>query len=210
MISSAFAQSQTPAPAFGPSNPFYAPSTLPFHAPPFDKIKDSDYQPAIEAGMAEQLTEMGAIADNPAPPTFENTLVAMEKSGQLLHRASAAFDGVTGANTNPTLQKAEEALAPKLAAHSDAIYLDSRSSPASRPSTISANPCISIPNRSACSKLSTKSSSTPEPTSPTPTRQSSGSSTKRSRRSRTPSRTNFSLPRETLLSSPPTSPPSQA
>src|SRR6516165_8508948 len=72
---------------FGPSNPFYAPSTLPFHAPPFDKIKDEDYQPAIEAGMAEERNEIRAIADNPAPPTFENTMVAMEKSGQLLRRA---------------------------------------------------------------------------------------------------------------------------
>ena len=51
--------------AFGPSNPFYAPSTLPFHAPPFDKIKDSDYQPAIEAGIAQNLEEIQAIADNP-------------------------------------------------------------------------------------------------------------------------------------------------
>ena len=76
---------------FGPSNPFYAPSTLPFHAPPFDKIKDEDYQPAIEAGMAEELAEIQAIADNPAAPTFENTLVAMEKTGQLLQRALAAF-----------------------------------------------------------------------------------------------------------------------
>ena len=69
---------------FGPSNPFYAPSTLPFQAPPFDKIKDSDYQPAIDAGMAQQLKEVDAIANNPAPPTFENTLVALERSGQLL------------------------------------------------------------------------------------------------------------------------------
>jgi len=119
------AQTQT-TPAFGPGNPFYAPSTLPFHAPPFDRIRDSDYQPAIEAGMAEQLREIRAIAGNPAPPTFENTLVAMEKTGALFQRATAAFDAVTGANTNPTLQKAEEALAPQLAAHSDAIYLDSR------------------------------------------------------------------------------------
>jgi peptidyl-dipeptidase Dcp len=127
-LMTAFASSQTQTaqttPAFGPSNPFYAPSTLPFQAPPFDKIRDTDYQPAIEAGMAEQLEEIRAIADNPAQPTFENTLVAMEKTGLLLQRASAAFDAVTGANTNPTLQKAEEALAPKLAAHNDAIYLD--------------------------------------------------------------------------------------
>ncbi len=64
---------------------------MPFHAPPFDKIKDEDYQPAIEAGMAEQLSEIQAIADNPAAPTFENTLVAVEKTGQLLQRATGRF-----------------------------------------------------------------------------------------------------------------------
>ena len=111
---------------FGPSNPFYAPSTLPFHAPPFDKIKDEDYQPAIEAGMAEELSEIQAIADNPAAPTFENTLVAMEKTGQLFQRAMATFNAVTGANTNPILQKVEAEEAPKLAAHFDAIYLNSK------------------------------------------------------------------------------------
>ena len=123
MTNSALAQ-PAQVPAFDPSNPFYAPSTLPVEAPPFNKIKGTDYQPAIEAGMAQQLEEIRAIADNPAPPTFDNTLVAMEKTGQLLQRAGAAFDAVTGANTNPALQKAEEALAPKLAAHYDAIYLD--------------------------------------------------------------------------------------
>jgi peptidyl-dipeptidase Dcp len=111
---------------FGPNNPFYAASTLPFHAPPFDKIKDSDYQPAIDAGMAEQRQEIRAIADNPAPPTFENTLVAMEKTGQLFSRVMAAFNGVTGANLNPELQKVQDCEAPRLAAHSDAIYLDSK------------------------------------------------------------------------------------
>ena len=111
---------------FGASNPFYAPSTLPFQAPPFDKIKDSDYQPAIEAGMAEQLKEVRAIADNPAAPTFENTIVAMEKTGALFQRALAAFNGVTGANTNPTLEKVQREEAPKLAAHSDAIFLDAK------------------------------------------------------------------------------------
>src|SRR5713101_9549787 len=111
---------------FDPSNPFYAPSTLPFHAPPFDKIKDEDYQPAIEAGMAEQLSEIQAIADNPAAPTFENTLVAMEKTGQLFQRATAAFGAVTGANINPVLLKARADEAPKLAAHQDAIYLNAK------------------------------------------------------------------------------------
>jgi peptidyl-dipeptidase Dcp len=111
---------------FGPSNPFYAPSTLPFHAPPFDKIKDEDYQPAIEAGMAQQQAEIQAIADNPAPPTFDNTIVAMEKSGRLFNRALAAFEGVTGANTNPTLQHVETVEAPKQAAHWDFIYLNTK------------------------------------------------------------------------------------
>jgi peptidyl-dipeptidase Dcp len=109
---------------FGPSNPFYAPSTLPFQAPPFDRIKDSDYQPAIEAGMEQQLQEVEAIANDPAPPTFENTLVALEKSGRLLHRVRNVFDGVTGANTDPVLEKVQQIEAPKLAAHQDAIYLN--------------------------------------------------------------------------------------
>ncbi len=120
----------TPATAadakFGPSNPFYAESTLPFHAPPFDKIKDEDYQPAIEAGMAEQLSEINKIADNPAAPTFENTLAAMEKTGQLFQRVMAVFGAVTGANTNPVLQKVQADEAPKLAAHADAIYLNAK------------------------------------------------------------------------------------
>jgi len=111
---------------FGPSNPFYAPSTLPFQAPPFDKIKDEDYQPAIDAGMAQQHEEIQAIADNPAAPTFDNTIVAMEKSGRLLERSMAAFDGITGANTNPTLQNVETIEAPKLAAHEDFIFLNTK------------------------------------------------------------------------------------
>jgi peptidyl-dipeptidase Dcp len=111
---------------FGPSNPFFAPSTLPFQAPPFDKIKDEDYQPAMEAGMAEERKEIDAIANNPAPPTFENTIVAMEKSGQLLQRVQSAFFSVSAANTNPALQKVRSIEAPKLAAHQDAIHLDAK------------------------------------------------------------------------------------
>jgi peptidyl-dipeptidase Dcp len=109
-----------------PSNPFYAPSTLPFQAPPFDKILSSAYQPAIEAGMAEQVEEIRAIADNPAAPTLENTLAALEQSGRLLDRVMSAFDAVTSANTDPDLQQVQHIVAPKLAAHHDAIYLDSR------------------------------------------------------------------------------------
>src|ERR1700761_4554278 len=95
---SSYASTSAQHTAFGPANPFYAPSTLPFQAPPFDRIHDSDYQPAIEAGMAQRLAEIQAIADNAAAPTFENTFVAMEKSGQLYRRARAAFSGVAQAN----------------------------------------------------------------------------------------------------------------
>lgn len=125
-LNSGVASAKVAEAGFGPSNPFYAASTLPFQAPPFDRIKDGDYQPAIEAGMAQQLEEMKAIADNPAAPTFENTLVAMEKTGQLFDRVMMVFNGITGANTDPVLQKVQEIEAPKLAAHDDAIYLDSK------------------------------------------------------------------------------------
>jgi peptidyl-dipeptidase Dcp len=112
--------------SFGPNNPFYAPSPLPFQAPPFDRIKDSDYQPAIEAGMAQQRKEIETIADNPAAPTFENTFVAIEKTGALFNRVLPVFNGVTAANLNPELQKVQDIEAPKLAAHHDAIFLDSK------------------------------------------------------------------------------------
>lgn len=112
--------------SFGNANPFYAVSTLPFHAPAFDKIKNVDFQPAIEAGMAQQIQEMEQIADNPAAPTFDNTLVKMELSGQLLTRAMNAFTLITGANTDPELQKLQELEAPKLAAHQDAIFLNAK------------------------------------------------------------------------------------
>ncbi len=111
---------------FGPSNPFYAASTLPLQAPPFDKIKDTDYQPAFEAGMELQRAEVRKIADNPEAPTFENTVVALERSGQVFNRVMTVFNAVTGANLNPTLENLQEIEAPKLAAHQDAILLDSK------------------------------------------------------------------------------------
>ena len=112
--------------AFGPENPFYAESTLPYHAPPFDKIKDTDYQPALEAGMAAQIEEVEAIANSPSAPTFANTMVALEKSGQLYTRVAEVFDGVAQANTNPTLDKVNEIESPKRAAHQDAIFLNEK------------------------------------------------------------------------------------
>ena len=109
---------------FGPANPFYAASALPFQAPPFDKIKDSDYQPALEAGIAEELQQIESIANSPAPPDFANTILALEKSGQLLLRVRRAFNVATDANTNPELQKVQQTETPKLAALQDAEFLN--------------------------------------------------------------------------------------
>jgi peptidyl-dipeptidase Dcp len=106
------------------SNPLFVESTLPFHAPRFDLIRNEDYQPALEEGMRQNLAEIDVIAKQTTPPTFDNTIVAMEKSGALLNRAAKTFFGVIGANTNDTLQKVQEIEAPKLAAHNDAIYLN--------------------------------------------------------------------------------------
>ena len=114
-----------PAPASSlAGNPFLVESALPYHAPRFDLIRNEHYQPAIEEGMRRQLVEMDAIARQTEQPTFENTIVAMEKTGALLTRASKAFSGVYGANSNDTLQKVQDVIAPKLAAHGDAIYLN--------------------------------------------------------------------------------------
>jgi len=108
------------------SNPFFTVSRLPFHAPPFDRIRDTDYQPAIEEGMRQELAEMQAIANQSSEPTFDNTILAMERTSQLLTRVSNAFSAVTGANTNDLLQRVEQEEAPRRAAHRDEIYLNPR------------------------------------------------------------------------------------
>jgi peptidyl-dipeptidase Dcp len=113
-------------PAFDASNPFFAPSTLPYSAPPFDRIREEHYMPAFEAGMAENRAEVDAIIANPESPGFENTLVALEKSGDLLNRVATAFYAIAGANTNAAIQQMQQDVAPKLSAHSDSINLDER------------------------------------------------------------------------------------
>ncbi len=105
-------------------NPFAKPSTLPYQLPPLDKIENADFGPALEAGMEAQIREIEAIANNPETATFENTIVAMERSGALLDRASYVFYNLTASNTNPDLENLQTEMAPKLAAHSDAIFLN--------------------------------------------------------------------------------------
>src|SRR3954469_6801522 len=115
-----------PARAYAATGPFDAPSSLPYQAPRFDLIKDGDYQPAFEKGMQQQLSEIATIAGNKTAPTFDNTIVAMERSGRMLERVNNAFFGVVQANTNPTLDKVQTTEAPKLAAHSDSIFLNDK------------------------------------------------------------------------------------
>lgn len=129
MLASTVASTATagaPVATLNSANPFAAPSTLPFYYPPFDKIQDAHYTPAFEAGMRAQLREIATIANNPAPPTFDNTVVAMERSGQLLQRVNATFSSLHTANTNDRLDAIDRAMSPRLAAHNDAIFLNAR------------------------------------------------------------------------------------
>ena len=107
-------------------NPLLQPSPLPFHAPPFDAITDGDFRPAFDEGIRQHLAEIAAIADNPAPPTFDNTLVALERSGQALKRVALVFNLLADANTNDALQQLQQDMAPRLAAHNDAVYLNAK------------------------------------------------------------------------------------
>ena len=107
-------------------NPLLNPGALPFRTAPFDKIKESDFRPAFEEGFKLQNAEIEKIADNSAAPTFENTMVALEKSGQLLNRVNSIFSLLTGANTNPELQKIDQEEAPRLTAQEDNIYLNTK------------------------------------------------------------------------------------
>lgn len=106
------------------SNPFFAPSSLPFHAPDFAAVKVEHFMPAFEEGMRQHLAQMDEIANQAAPPTLDNTLIAMERSGEILDRVAPVFFHLSGAYTNDAIQKLEEEIAPKLASHSDNIYLN--------------------------------------------------------------------------------------
>jgi peptidyl-dipeptidase Dcp len=106
------------------TNPFFADSTLPLRYPDFARIKDGDFAPAFDRGMAEELKEVQAIADNPAAPTFDNTILALEKSGRILYRAGSVFFNLLGADKNEAREKLDEEYSPKFAAHRDAIRLN--------------------------------------------------------------------------------------
>ncbi len=120
----AHAQTSAPTPAGKAANPFFGESPLPLHYPQFDRITDAHFAPAFDAGMAAQLKEIQAIADNPARPTFDNTIVAMENSGQVLDRATTTFFNLVGTDTNPVREKLRSDYSGRFAAHRDAIDLN--------------------------------------------------------------------------------------
>jgi peptidyl-dipeptidase Dcp len=126
MAGSAVAQQRatTSATISQATGPFAHESALPFHAPDFSKIKDSDFKPGFEQGMVIQKAEVAAIDDNPAAPTFENTIVAYEKTGRMLGRVQSVFNVLTSADTNPTLDKIQAEESPRLTTHYDSINLD--------------------------------------------------------------------------------------
>jgi peptidyl-dipeptidase Dcp len=107
-------------------NPLLTESPLPYHYPPFDKIRNEHFGPAIEAGMREQLQEIEPIANISEKPTFENTVVALERTGRLLDRAESTFSNLNACNTNPEMQNIEKEMAPKLSAHRDTIHLNGK------------------------------------------------------------------------------------
>ena len=107
-------------------NPFYTESTQPYQLPPFDRIDESHFLPAFERGMAEQLAEVSAISEESGPPSFENTLVPLERSGVLLNRVAATFFNLSSADTNEALDQIRAEVAPTLASHTDQILLNGR------------------------------------------------------------------------------------
>ncbi len=129
LLASGVAWAQAPAAASASAaatadNPLFTPSPLPMQYPPFDQVRDEHFAPALDRGMAEQLAEVQAIADNPAAPSFDNTIVALERSGRLLRRTTTLLFSLLGADANPARQQLQTDYAAKLAAQRDAVLLN--------------------------------------------------------------------------------------
>jgi peptidyl-dipeptidase Dcp len=124
MLLSACAGNTVPDSSSSTANPLLTRSTLPYQYPPFDKIRNEHYMPAFDKGMAEQLAEIDAIAKNPEAPTFDNTIVALERTGQTLARVNIVFGALASAHTNDDMKKIDVEISPKLSAHYDTIALN--------------------------------------------------------------------------------------
>ena len=105
-------------------NPFFVAYDTPFDVQPFDRIDEAHFVPAFEKGMEDQNAEIAAIIDNPEAPTFDNTIAALDRSGELLEEVSRVFFALSGSNTNDGLQEIQQEISPRLAAHRDEIQLN--------------------------------------------------------------------------------------
>ncbi|MET7333914.1 M3 family metallopeptidase [Nonomuraea sp. NPDC005650] len=105
-------------------NPFFTASNLPYELPPFADVREEHYLPAFKRGMAEQLAEVGAIADSSETPTFDNTIAALERSGRILDRTATVFFTIAASNTSDGVMEIEKAISPQLTRHGDAIRLN--------------------------------------------------------------------------------------
>ena len=108
------------------SNPFFGKYNTPFETTPFDKIKTEHYEPAFQRGIDELKKDIDNITNNPKPATFENTIVALERSGKLLNRVSGAFFNVLSANANEEMMEISQRVSPSLTESSNYIYLNEK------------------------------------------------------------------------------------
>jgi peptidyl-dipeptidase Dcp len=118
--------SKTPAETPATDNPFFTEYDTPFKVPPFDIIKPEHFIPAYEKGMEQQKAEIEKLVNNPESPTFDNTIVALDRSNKLFYNVSRVFGGLSGANTNDELKAIQKEMAPRLAAHRDEINLNKK------------------------------------------------------------------------------------
>lgn len=185
LLAASMAAMTVPAAAAPPSaSPFASPSSLPYQAPDFTRIKDSDFLPAFDGAMAEQKAEIARIANSPAPPTFGNTLIAMERSGVMLRRVQSVFGVLSQTDSTPEREAIQKAVAPKFAAHSDAIYLNPKLFARVKAVYDKRDQLHLPPSNSSSPRLSTSASSAPARSFRPTTRRSSGQSTPSSRRFR--------------------------
>ena len=118
--------SETPVETSAADNPFFAEYDTPFQVPPFDLIKPEHFIPAYEKGMEQEKAEIEALASNPEPPTFDNTIVDLDRAGKQLSKVSIVFGGLSSANTNDEIKAIQKEMAPRLAAHRDEINLNKK------------------------------------------------------------------------------------
>ena len=172
-----FAGQVSAQPAPERMNPLLQPSALPYGVPRFDQIRSDDFRPAFDQGMREELADVDRIAGNAEPPTFANTIEALERSGVVLRRTQRVFTVLLSALSDDVLQKVDAEYSPKLTAHRDAVDLNPQLFARVNPSMTGAPRSASTPSSCGCSKSATATSSAPAQPSHQPARKRYGPTT---------------------------------